>query len=110
MAIKLGFAVVLYVVGSNTPQQRDAGQADHLYRKVFAKDSNARLFVHAGYAHIDKAQGRLHNAIPLAMHLQELTGIEPLSIDQTQFQEQIPREPGAHQILVMAFRPDGPPF
>ncbi len=107
MAIKLGFKVVSYDVDSGT-QEREFGQAENLNRKVFAKDPNARLFVHAGYAHIDKAKGRLGKIVPMAMHLQQLTGIAPLSIDQTQFREQIPSEPDAYQNLIAAFKPEGP--
>ncbi len=107
-AIKLGFKVVSYDVDSRTMQQRESGQAGNLYRKVFAKDPDARLFVHAGYAHIDKAKGRLGNTAPMAMQLQQLTGIEPLSIDQTQFREQVPSEPDAYMALVKSFTSKGP--
>ncbi|WP_234411367.1 hypothetical protein [Rhodanobacter thiooxydans] len=107
-AIKLGFKVVSYDVGSRTSQERETGQARNLYRKVFARTPDARLFVHAGYAHIDKARGRLGNAAPMAMQLQQLTGIEPLSIDQTQFREQIPGEPDAYTKLVRSFPARGP--
>lgn len=107
VAIKLGFKVVSYDVGSGT-QDRETGQAENLYRKVFAKDPAARLFVHAGYAHIDKSKGRLGRTLPMAMQLQKLAGIVPLSIDQTQFREQIPSEPDAYQALIAAFRPKGP--
>jgi hypothetical protein len=107
-AIKLGFTVVPYDADTGTMQDREAGQADNLYRKVFARDPHARLFVHAGYAHIDKAKGRLGNTAPMAMHLQRLTGIEPLSIDQTQFREQLPAKPDAYQKLIRDFPPDSP--
>lgn len=108
MAIKLGFKVVSYDVDDSAIEERESGQARNLYKKVFAKDPTARLFVHAGYAHIDKAKGRLGNVQSMAMHLQQLTGIEPLSIDQTQFREQIPGEPDAYQQLIREFSPDGP--
>lgn len=108
MAIKLGFKIVPYDVDHGKTQEREIGQANNLYRKVFAKDPAARLFVHAGYAHIDKAKGRLGPARPMAMELQQLTGIEPLSIDQTQFREQIPSEPDGYLELVRDFSPKGP--
>jgi len=108
MALKLGYTVVSYDVDKSNTQDRETGQANNLYKKVFAKDPNARLFIHAGYAHIDKAKGRLGNTIPMAMQLQKLTGIEPLSVDQTQFREQIPSEPDAYQQLIKEFPPDGP--
>ena len=107
-AIKLGFKVVSYDVDSRTTQERETGQAKNLYRKVFARDPGARLFVHAGYAHIDKAKGRLGSTVPMAMQLQQLTGTEPLSIDQTQFREQIPGESDAYAELVKNFPFKGP--
>lgn len=108
-AIRLGFKVVSYDVDSRSTQERESGQASNLYRKVFARNPDARLFVHAGYAHIDKAKGRLGSTAPMAMQLQQLTGIEPLSVDQTQFREQIPREPDAYTALVGDF-PSRNPF
>jgi hypothetical protein len=108
VALKLGFTVVSFDVDDAALQEREAGQADNLYKKVFSKDPNARLFVHSGYAHIDKAKGRLGNTLPMAMQLQKLTNIEPLSIDQTQFREQIPSVMDAYQKLADTFKPDGP--
>lgn len=108
LAIKLGFKVVSYDVDSGTTQEREFGQAENLNRKVFAKDPDARLFVHGGYAHIDKAKGRLGNTLPMGMQLRKLTGITPLSIDQTQFREQIPSEPDAYQNLIAEFKPADP--
>lgn len=86
-AIRLGFIIVPYDTAGTTAQARESGQAENLYRRALAKDPHARLFVHAGYAHIDKAKGRLHAFEPMAMRLKELTGIDPLSIDQVQFLE-----------------------
>lgn len=107
-AIKLGFTVVAYDVSTGSREGRESGQADNLYRKTFARDPKARLFVHAGYAHIDKAKGRLGDTQPMAVYLQKLTGIEPMSIDQTQFREQIPAEQDAYRQLVTAFPFDRP--
>jgi len=107
-AIKLGFKVVSYDADSRDMSERETGQAKNLYEKVFAKDPDARLFVHAGYAHIDKAKGRLGNIMPMAMQLQQMTDFEPLSIDQTQFREQIPAEADAYSELIKNFRSKGP--
>jgi hypothetical protein len=87
--IGLGFVLVSYdddTTGSDT-QAREAGQARNLYDRVFAKDPDARLVVAAGYAHIDKAVGRLGQVRPMAVLLARLSGLEPLSIDQAQFVE-----------------------
>jgi len=103
-ALQLGFTVVTYDTEGARGQARESGQAKNLYREVFERDPSARLFVHAGYAHIDKAHGRLGAIDPMAMRLQALTGLVPLSIDQTQFREQIPPSPSdAYEQLVARF-------
>ncbi|MDE2154400.1 MAG: hypothetical protein KGJ32_00680 [Xanthomonadaceae bacterium] len=107
-AIKLGFKIVPYDVASDAAQQRETGQADNLYRRVFAGHPGARLFVHAGYAHIDKATGRLGTVRPMAMQLRRLTGFEPLSIDQTRFLEQLPAADDAYRKLIGDFHPKVP--
>lgn len=108
-ALRLGFTVVAYDTEGAKGQARETGQAKNLYEKVFAHDPAARLFVHAGYAHIDKARGRLGAIDSMAMRLQKLTGLVPLSVDQTQFREQIPAAPDeAYQQLVTRFEPTGP--
>lgn len=105
-AIRLGFTIVAYDADGN-PAARETRQADNLYRQVFARDPNARLFVHAGYAHIDKAAGRLGRTPPMAMQLAKLTGIEPLSVDQTQFLEtRLDKTDNYHQ-LIARFHPTG---
>jgi hypothetical protein len=87
-ALKLGFIVVPYESEAATMAEREAGQARLLYRKVFQADPKARLFIHAGYAHIDKAPGNLGPGVqPMAMQLRALTGIDPLSIDQTRWRD-----------------------
>lgn len=87
-ALKLGFIVVPYESDASTAAEREAGQARQLYRKVFQADPKARLFIHAGYAHIDKAPGNLGTGVkPMAMLLRELTGFDPLSVDQTRWRD-----------------------
>ncbi|MEW9573075.1 hypothetical protein ABQJ54_15065 [Rhodanobacter sp. Si-c] len=106
-AIRLGYIIVPYDNGL-AGQARENGQAETLYRKVFAKDPHARLFVHAGYAHIDKAVGRLGELRPMAMRLEALTGITPLSIDQTDLLETGLDTTDAYHRLAHAF-PSGKP-
>ncbi len=101
-ALRLGFHVVAYDAGASG-QARDDAQAENLRRAVFARDPSARLFVHAGYAHIDKAPGRLNNIQPMAMRLQKLTGLEPLSIDQTEFLESGWDKSDPYHRLIAAF-------
>jgi len=90
-AIRLGYIIVPYEADDATPQGRESGQARNLYEQVFARDPKAKLFVHAGYAHIDKQRGRIGAVKPMAMQLSKLSGIDPLSIDQTDIREENPR-------------------
>jgi hypothetical protein len=85
-ALRLGFHVIAYDEGG-AGQPREDAQARNLYQAVFAHDPHARLFVHAGYAHIDKSSGRLGKIEPMAMQLQKLAGVEALAIDQTDIME-----------------------
>jgi hypothetical protein len=108
-AIRLGFTIVPYDIKSNvTTQAREIEQAENLYAKVFAGNPHARLFVQAGYAHIDKARGRLGNVEPMAMYLQARTGFDPLSIDQTQFLESNLDYSDDYHQLISRFRPTLP--
>jgi len=102
-AIRLGFILVPYDSSEIDPQARDAAQAATLFQKVFAKDPKARLFVHAGYAHIDKASGRLDSTTPMAAQLKKLTGFDPLSIDQTQFLESGEGDFDDYHLLIQRF-------
>jgi hypothetical protein len=109
-AIRLGFKVVAYESEADALADREAGQAQLLYRNVFAKDPKARLFVHAGYAHIDKAPGNLGGTIqPMAMQLKQLTGFDPLSIDQTRWRDIGPMpKSDLYNQLITAFPVDRP--
>ncbi|RUL72889.1 hypothetical protein [Dyella choica] len=87
-AIRLGYTVVAYDPEDVSVADRDTAQARILYEKVFAKDPQAKLFVHAGYAHIDKMAGNLGGSIqPLAMQLKRLSSEDPLCVDQVQFRD-----------------------
>lgn len=106
-AIRLGFVIVPYESSDMTPQIRENSQASNLYHRVFVADPSARLFVHAGYAHIDKAPGRLGEDIrPMAMELKRLSGFDPLSINQTEFRGvDSARQSPHYRQLVAAFHP-----
>ena len=87
-AIRLGYTIVAYDSDANPTANRETEQAKNIYKAVFAKDPQARLFIHAGYSHIDKAPGNLGDDIkPMAMQLKKLSGFDPLTVDQTQFRQ-----------------------
>lgn len=107
-AIRLGFIIVPYDSSESDTQTREIGQANNLYQRVFKKDPAAKLFVHCGYAHLDKAKNRLGDAEPMAMRLQALTGIEPLSVDQTQFLEVMTDMTDVYHRITATFDPKVP--
>lgn len=109
-AIRLGFHIVTYESDADVLADREAGQASMLYRRVFAKDPKAKLFIHAGYAHIDKAPGNLGGDIkPMAMQLKQLSGFDPLSVDQTRWRDIGPMpKTDQYAQLIAAFPVDRP--
>ena len=105
-ALRLGFKVVPYeAVGpdSLTPQDRETKQAQAL-TAVLAADVDARVFVHAGFAHVDKAPGQLGGARPMAVELKRLSGIAPFTIDQTILLHDAGASSSAYRALDAAFR------
>ncbi len=111
-ALRLGYVLVAYeAAGSgNDPQAREDGQAGNLKARVFDVDPAARLFVHAGYAHVDKsASPRLFGVDTMAVRLKALTGFDPLSIDQTLLRSWgAARESPTTTTLIDTFAPIGP--
>lgn len=81
-AARLGFTLVPYESPSDSQDGREIGEARNLVDRILAKDPHARVIVHAGYAHIDES-GLLAGAKPMAVRFREMTGIDPLTIDQT---------------------------
>jgi hypothetical protein len=81
-ALKLGYKVVAYEADNeHTGDAREAQQARNLYR-ILKDDPGAKLVVNAGYAHIQE-QGRFLGAQSMAEHFRKLSGIDPLTVEQT---------------------------
>ena len=82
-AIRLGYRIVAYEALSDaTHDPREAEQARNLKRAVFKGHPEARLVLNAGYAHIQES-GRYFSGVAMAQHFRRLTGIDPLTIEQT---------------------------
>jgi hypothetical protein len=110
-AIRLGYIIVPYDPENASVNNRDTDEANVLYDKVFAKDPQAKLFVHAGYSHIDKAPGNLGDDIqPMAMVLRQLSGHDPLCVDQVQFRDVAVGglDFGFYNTVAVQFKPQGP--
>ncbi len=84
-ALKLGFVVVPYesTRADADMATREEEQAQHLVERVFRAQPEARLFVHAGYAHVHKRGDYLFDTDTMAMRLKRKTGFDPLSVDTT---------------------------
>jgi hypothetical protein len=84
IALRLGFIVVPYesTRADADLDGREEDQARHILERVFRGHGDARLLVHAGYAHVHKRAGYL-DTDTMAMRLKRMTGFDPLSIDQT---------------------------
>ena len=74
----LGFRLVSYEAGQG---DRELGQARNLYRKTLEKDPDARVVVLAGLAHVYETAGGSRTR--MARHFKTLSGIDPLTISQT---------------------------
>lgn len=87
-ALSLGYTLVPYEdtgAANHTSTQRDSVQAANIY-KVLQQDAKAKILVHAGYGH--NSEIRLgDNMIPMGLAFKTLSGIDPLTINQTNFTE-----------------------
>jgi hypothetical protein len=64
---------------------REYGMAVNLVERIFKKSPSAKVFIYVGYSHAKKFPVSRANsdASKLAAQLKRLTGIDPLTIDQT---------------------------
>jgi hypothetical protein len=93
IALMLGFRVIPYEVeGATSADVRERGQARNLVERILKDDPKARILVHAGYAHIDESGADRVGAMTMAQRFKETTGIDPLTIEQTEMSEHSARE------------------
>lgn len=88
-ALEMGFTLVSYedtAASVHTANQRDSIQAENIY-SVLQRDTAAKILVHASFAHISKKQ-QSDGHIPMALAFWRRSGIEPLTIDQTDMTEE----------------------
>jgi hypothetical protein len=87
-ALDIGYQLVSYedtAAAQHTATQRDSVQAANIYRVIQA-DSTAKIFVYAGYGHIAE-KNISPDYIPMGMAFKRISGIDPLTIDQTNMTE-----------------------
>ena len=83
-ALVLGFTLVPYDTMSDN---REHDQAQNLWRRSLSQDPQAKVVVLAGFGHIDERTGPRKS---MAGWLQELSGINPLTINQTDLEALAP--------------------
>jgi hypothetical protein len=92
-ALKLGFRVVAYETqGAKNSDERERGQARNLIERILKDAPQAKILVHAGYGHIDEKGADRVGAVTMAQRFKEATGIDPLTIEQTEMSERSARE------------------
>ena len=92
-AIALGYEIIAY---EEMPSQeiddpeadrdahgnnREAWQARNIVNRILDKDKEAKVLVHCGYGHLQ--EGKETSFTPMGYVLRQLTGIDPLTVDQT---------------------------
>jgi hypothetical protein len=89
-ARRLGYTLVPYEAtpeqnaakdSLNQQQRRDYAQARNLNDRIFRADPNAKVLVHAGFAHVQERP--TDTWFPMAWYLRQLTGLDPVTVDQT---------------------------
>ncbi|MGH9835707.1 MAG: hypothetical protein ACRD9Y_22030, partial [Blastocatellia bacterium] len=86
-ALRLGYRVVPYEAqGAGSADERERGQARNLIERILKHDPQARILIHAGYAHIDET-GADRVGVTMAQRFKEATGLDPFTIDQTEMSE-----------------------
>jgi hypothetical protein len=67
---------------------REQAQAENLMRRIFTINPNAKVLIYVGYSHLRKKPNRTSLATKselrwMALRLKTLSGLEPLTVDQT---------------------------
>lgn len=88
-AIAMGYTLVSYedtAAARHSAGQRDSIRALNIY-KVLQQDTAAKILVHASYAHISK-KVLPDGYIPMGLAFKNLSGINPVTIDQADMTEE----------------------
>lgn len=91
-AVRLGYRPVAYESSAAQTrrtsgiQGREDGQADNLMKVLFTREPHAKVLIHVGHGHVNEAPRRDTDGVEyfmMAARLKQLTGIDPLTINQT---------------------------
>lgn len=87
IAKDIGYTVYAYedtMAYKHSGSMRDSIQAVNIY-KLIQQNPSAKILVHAGYGHISEEQ--IASYIPMAMFFKKISGINPLTVNQTDMTE-----------------------
>ncbi len=90
-ALEIGFTLFAYEkpgVGSGYP--RELGQAQNI-QAIINSNPKAKILIHCGFAHAYEGNYKPWGKA-MASHLKELTGIDPLTINQVEYSERSRKE------------------
>lgn len=98
-ALAIGYEIIAYEAsyGENY-SERDSIQAVNIL-SVLEKDTQAKILVHGGYAHI--YEGSNDDWIKMGEYIQKLSGIDPLTIDQTKLTERHPSDENCYYRAIL---------
>lgn len=87
-ALAMGFRLVAYedTLAGHTPTTRDSIQAANIYHAL-REDTSAKMLVLASYSHISEKTAP-DGFVPMALAFKRMSGIDPLTIDQTDMTEE----------------------
>jgi len=104
-AIAIGYRPVAYEPVLDRVQRplaeqiahREQGQAEMLVARIFRDNPGAKVLIYVGYAHVYEAP--LPSSEWMASRLKRLTGIDPLTIDQTLIDETMPSQTAYRDLI-----------
>lgn len=94
-ALEIGYTLVPYEFDGDERRnedrmtrrnRREIEEARNLKERIFDKDPNAKVLVHAGYSHVSEKPQTLDGDndtwVFMAIRFKEMTGIDPFTVDQ----------------------------
>lgn len=86
-AAQTGYHLFAYEApGRSSTQEREAIQARNIAH-VMQANPHAKLVIYCGFAHLDERPQSVFDGPAMAARLKALTGVDPLTIDQTELTE-----------------------
>jgi hypothetical protein len=109
-SLVLGYRPVAYESTTHRPELgeieqialREQEQAETLVARIFSNDPNARVLIYVGLMHAAEVPMPMAGGVSIewmAARLKRMTGIDPLTIDQTLLDETVPRHHGYRALI-----------